>query len=205
MSREIESITEYLTNNNPENLYKLGEQHFAKNPILAFQLFAAAAVRGHREALIQMHRCFGSVLYSNPHKFFNICRKLYDEGNMYVKCYVGYGIHFGYIKSENRCIGMNTLIEAAEGNCQGAQYILYDIYKRGEGVEADIPKAMSWLKKAAENDNVLAQNKLADEYLSGEHIEKDKDAALRWLSRAGQNGDRWAIEDYYDLTGFNKD
>ncbi|MBO4541471.1 MAG: sel1 repeat family protein [Bacilli bacterium] len=77
-----------------------------------------------------------------------------------------------------------------QGDCFSAPVPLAEMYRNGEGVEKDVPKAVSYYKKAADNGNVVALLALAEIYEKGEGgIKKDEALASRYRFMSGVGRD----------------
>ena len=75
----------------------------------------------------------------------------------------------------------NSLKALAEKGDAEAQYEIGMMYRKGEGVEADLKEAFKWTRKAAEQDQPLAQYELGWMYDYGEGVEKDIVMAYVWF------------------------
>jgi TPR repeat protein len=84
------------------------------------------------------------------------------------------------------------LAPLAENNEREAQFVLGEMYRKGQGLVQSIDDALPLLRKAAEAGHVGAQLALAQIYESGAGVETDHDAALQWLTRAAESGDAQA-------------
>jgi TPR repeat protein len=69
-----------------------------------------------------------------------------------------------------------------------AQMQLALMYLKGEGVAADVDKALYYYHLVAERDIAVAQHRLARIYLDGTYVEPDPEIALAWLLRAADLG-----------------
>lgn len=85
--------------------------------------------------------------------------------------------------------GIQCFIELAEEDYPTAQYILGMKYYLGDGIEKDIGKAISWLKKAAFQGIVEAQKQLGNIYLDLNLVE-----AKKWYYKASAAGDFEAMQ-----------
>ena len=66
------------------------------------------------------------------------------------------------------------------------------LYKYGNGVEKDIEKSLSWIKKATELGNVQCLRDMGLAYRNGSGVSKDVNEALKYYSAAAERGDRLA-------------
>jgi TPR repeat protein len=82
-----------------------------------------------------------------------------------------------------------NMLLAEQGNAD-AQYKLVFNYAAGKGVEADVEKAVYWLKKSASNDNPRAQLDLGIYHLAGgkKGIPKDDNKAIYWIKKSAEQG-----------------
>ena len=65
-----------------------------------------------------------------------------------------------------------------------AQYELYASYASGRGVEKDMAKAMSWLRRSADAGNPQAQRTLGRAYAQGQGVERDERLASLWFRKS---------------------
>ncbi len=75
-----------------------------------------------------------------------------------------------------------------------AQMLIARIYENGNGVEKNIPEAISWYKKQSEN-NIEAQFKLASLYENGDGIEKNIPEALNWYKKVAEQTYAFQLKD----------
>jgi len=86
--------------------------------------------------------------------------------------------------------GRIAALETAAASHPRAAYDLALRYFRGDGVEGDSSRALSWMRVAAEQGDFDAQKALGRLYLTGlEGIERDPREANTWLSLAAKRGD----------------
>jgi TPR repeat protein len=83
---------------------------------------------------------------------------------------------------------IETMREKAEKGDLESQNNLGYSYSKGDGVEKDIPKAISWYRKAAEGGYAKSQSNLGNCYLAGAGVPKDTVQALLWLEKAAVQG-----------------
>ena len=76
---------------------------------------------------------------------------------------------------------------AEQGNAL-AQYLLANMYYRGDGMPRDYVAAASWYRKAAEQGGEDAQNSLGNMYLNGEGVPQDYVSAHMWFNLAAAAG-----------------
>ena len=86
--------------------------------------------------------------------------------------------------------GRMAALEAAAAQHPGAAYDLALRYFRGDGVQRDSYRALSWMRAAAERGELDAQKALGRLYLTGlEEMGRDAREARAWLSLAAKRGD----------------
>jgi len=76
---------------------------------------------------------------------------------------------------------------AAKGDPE-AEVRLARAYMLGDGVQADVGKAVEWYRKAADSGNPEAQNAMGIMYMSGDGVYRDKPAAVAWYRKAARQG-----------------
>lgn len=85
--------------------------------------------------------------------------------------------------------------KAAEKGNVLAQALLGAIYVTGgNGLQADYPKAVSWLRKAADAGSADAQSLLATLYIEGKGVPKDINKARELYTQAAGQGNKNAIQ-----------
>lgn len=77
---------------------------------------------------------------------------------------------------------------ADRGDSQ-AEFVLGEMYRKGEGLAKSAPDALPLLTKAAEAGHAGAQNALGQMYESGDGVDQNFDTALQWFRRAAESGD----------------
>ncbi len=81
---------------------------------------------------------------------------------------------------------------AARGDAE-AQYRMGRMYEFGYGVAADMPQAMTWLRKSAAQENASAQTELGIIYATGEGgVPRDDGQAVAWLQKGADQGNATA-------------
>ncbi|MDE2165117.1 MAG: sel1 repeat family protein [Alphaproteobacteria bacterium] len=90
---------------------------------------------------------------------------------------------------------LKLLEPLAQAGNSDAQVMLGDMYKNGDGVPTDYPKAFGWYQKAAQQGNVQAEADLGTAYFdrtSSTHSDQDMNrdylAAARWWRKAAEQG-----------------
>ena len=84
---------------------------------------------------------------------------------------------------------ITRLLAAAEQGDAGSQFILGDMYAKGERVSKDDAEAVRWYRMAAEQGDARAQFILGGMYFKGEGVSKDDAEAVRWFRMAAEQGD----------------
>ena len=79
---------------------------------------------------------------------------------------------------------------AAEQGMSEAEYDYAVMLLRGQGLNADMPKALDYLKIAANKGIAGAQNRLAHLIAEGERLDKNLVEAAKWRLLARENGIR---------------
>ena len=158
-------------------LYQLAVKSFQKN-----------AEKGDAEAQLLLGHCyeFGKGTEEDIVKAYKLYSKAADGGNVDAK---------KIMRAINS--GKDMLQEALQGNAR-AQYMLGNLYQRGEGVIKDDSTAVKWYRKAAEQGNHEAQYMLGTLYQRGEGVIKDDSTAAMWYRKAADQGNR---EAQYSLGG----
>jgi uncharacterized protein len=77
-----------------------------------------------------------------------------------------------------------------------AEYVVGDLYRRGEAVVQNAPLAFEWLRKSAEQGEPRAQLELGQMYRAGFGTERNDVEAVKWLRLAAEQG---KMEAAYDL------
>jgi TPR repeat protein len=76
---------------------------------------------------------------------------------------------------------------ARAGNAR-AQFLLGELYARGEGVTQDDEQAARWWRQAADQGLAFAQNELGVVLMDGRGVQADPLQALAWYRRAADQG-----------------
>ena len=84
---------------------------------------------------------------------------------------------------------VRLLRQAADNGGAMAQYVLGDMYERGEGVPKDYATAAAWYRKAADQGLALAQYYLGDLYEEGKGVPQDYATAAAWYQKAADQGE----------------
>jgi TPR repeat protein len=77
---------------------------------------------------------------------------------------------------------------ATTGHIFGQRSLAF-LLETGQGVEADLPRAVDLYRRAAEGGDVVAQLSFATLLHRGEGVARDVEAALAWATRAAAQGD----------------
>ena len=83
---------------------------------------------------------------------------------------------------------LESLEHRAAAESKSAQMKLAIIYLQGNGVPADIDKAIFYYRLAAEQDVAFAQHRLARLYLDDDRVKPDPKKAMNWLQRSARLG-----------------
>lgn len=83
---------------------------------------------------------------------------------------------------------LESLEHRAAAESKSAQMKLAIIYLQGNGVPADIDKAIFYYRLAAEQDVAFAQHRLARLYLDGDRVKPDLQKAMNWMQRSARLG-----------------
>jgi hypothetical protein len=81
-----------------------------------------------------------------------------------------------------------------------SKYNLGFMYLKGQGVQADYPKALHYLKQAAAEGCAPALNRLGDMYAHGTHVQKDLAQSYVYLKLAASLGNEEAKNNFKVLT-----
>lgn len=83
---------------------------------------------------------------------------------------------------------MVSLQHAADRGDAQAQFRLGECYYDGDGVEEDVPQAVSWYNNAAAQGHMMAQYRLGTLYKEAEEVDVNPKLAYKWLSRSAEQG-----------------
>ena len=83
-------------------------------------------------------------------------------------------------------VGPEKYEEMANAGDAEAQFILGEMYFKGEGVKRDTHLAARWYRKAAEQGHVGAQVRLGEAHYNGWGVEKNYKEALMWYRKAAR-------------------
>ena len=89
--------------------------------------------------------------------------------------------------------------ELAKNGDAEAQYILGEMYWKGEGVPQDDKKSAEWFEKAAAQGKASAQLNLGMMYEYGKGVQQDKSVAKEWFGKACDNGREGGCKNYARL------
>lgn len=81
------------------------------------------------------------------------------------------------------------LAPLADNGDPQAEFVLGEMYRKGQGLVKSMDDALPWLNKAAEAGHAGAQNVLGQLYETGDGVEQNFDTALQWFQRAAESGD----------------
>ena len=88
----------------------------------------------------------------------------------------------------NAALNFETRKTKAEQGYAEAQFILGNMYCKGQGVAQDYKKAVVWYTKAAEQGVAEAQYNLWVMYLKGQGVPQDYKKAVVWCTKAAEQG-----------------
>jgi Sel1 repeat len=77
--------------------------------------------------------------------------------------------------------------KAEKGDLESQNNMGYS-YQKGDGVEKDVTKAISWYRKAAESGYAKSQSNMANCYLAGFGLPRDTTKAVFWMEKAAAQG-----------------
>ena len=77
--------------------------------------------------------------------------------------------------------------EARKGNAD-AQFLLGNMYRKGQGVPQDYAEAAKWYRKSAEQGDIKAQHNLGVLYENGQGLPRDYVEAVKWYHRSADQG-----------------
>ena len=171
-------------------LYSLGqiylEGHFAtKNEYLAFKYLKKADDLGFKyfEFYLNLAYCYyyGRGTPKDMKLAFINFKKAKDAGSKKAEEYL-----LDFYKANKK---YNEIIDILKSNpIPKAQYIAFDMYYKGEGVEQNKELAFEYLKKAAESRYTDAENRLAYYLFLGLDIAKDVNKAVDLYTKAFNKG-----------------
>lgn len=92
------------------------------------------------------------------------------------------------MQAGNYTDGMRDLTALADKGEMPAIMKLAEMYRKGEGTEADFSEAMKWYKKAAEKGNGEADGAIGTMYAAGQGVPADEIEAANWIHRAAEKG-----------------
>jgi len=82
-------------------------------------------------------------------------------------------------------------IEAEKGNAD-SQYLIGEIYRKGDGISVDYKEALKWYLMAAEQEHVRSQFTLGVLYSLGVGVTQNVNEAIKWYRLAAEQGDEQA-------------
>lgn len=86
-----------------------------------------------------------------------------------------------------------TYIKAAKKGDADAQCRIGLCYSKGDGIDKDDKKAVSWWRKAAEQGHAMSQQFLGRSYEVGKGITKDPSQAVYWYRKSAEQGNDTAL------------
>ena len=111
-----------------------------------------------------------------------------DDTYVNVSCYMlGWIMAYNEIE-EDDVEAASWLEKAAEKGSTSADFILGDMYAKGQGVPQDYDKAIELYKQSADGGDSLSMQRLGEIYENGSYgQEKDLEEALKWYKLAAEN------------------
>ncbi len=100
--------------------------------------------------------------------------------------YMGLGSIYHFV-TVNYSEAASWYRQGAELGSAGAQTLLGDMYRNGEGFAPDPKAAIEWYRKAAVQGYSVAQQKLGYVYETGAGVRPDPTEAVRWYTMAAEN------------------
>ena len=88
------------------------------------------------------------------------------------------------IKQKITVIDFETTRLLAEQGDAKAQYLLGEMYFKGNNVRQSYAKAMEWFQKAAAQGNSDAKNAIGLSFLKGDGVRRDYVIAMEWFQKA---------------------
>ncbi len=87
-----------------------------------------------------------------------------------------------------------AILGAKQGDTE-CQFVLYQIYKEGLSIKADVTKALTYLHQAIDGGCVNAIKVMGDLYLKGleGHIQQDEEKAIDYYQKAAERNDQSAM------------
>ena len=79
---------------------------------------------------------------------------------------------------------MSLLTPLAESGNASAQFLVGDMYAKGNGVDIDIQTAMDWTQKAALSGMKEAQYTLGMAHIAGSGVTQDYTKAYEWVKKS---------------------
>lgn len=80
------------------------------------------------------------------------------------------------------------IFKKAEEGAADYQFLVGNMYYRGEEVKQDLTQAVEWFVRSASGGNAEAQYALGRLYIRGEGVKRDYPRAAMWLKRSGGQG-----------------
>ncbi|MBR2257724.1 MAG: sel1 repeat family protein [Blautia sp.] len=179
-------------------MYRFG-MYVEKNYETAAKWLQLAAEAGNDEAqnaLGEMYS-FGNGVPKDREKAEKWYSEAAGQGNVNALFHLGSLYYFYEPKDYTKAISFLEL--AAEKESSGAQKLLGDIYRDGQGVPVDLEAALKWYRKSAENNNKVGRNELGVMYRDGLGVAVDFAEAAKWFQAAADQGNEDAQKNLEDL------
>jgi TPR repeat protein/GTPase SAR1 family protein len=157
-----------------------------QNDLGAAKWFKAAAEQGYENAQQYLDQIKIKIQLIEKAKSED-AQAQFELGKMY-----RYG---SSVACQNKEIAFNLFKNSAEKRYIPSQFIIYEMYKKGEGVKEDAQLADDWYNKAisklvknANNNHAEACFFLARLYFHGEYVGKDASLSLSYFQKAADLG-----------------
>jgi hypothetical protein len=157
--------------------------------LLALMLVTAAPVAAQAGYLSGVH-AYNAGDFETA---FTELEPLADEGNVGAQYYIGQMYITGRGVERNEELGVEYMLDAAEGGDGRAQVNLGLFYESGRGVEQDLETAAEWYTEAAEAGLPFAQTKLGVLYQRGAGVRQDYAKAMDLYEAAAAQDDVYAL------------
>jgi len=190
-----------------EAQFALGRMHSKgagapDDPLLALELWAQAAQRGHVQALVAL----GHWMDSGTRKVSTACyRKAALLGDAEAQYALAQQLDKESGLAGSHFSPFEWYEKAAHQGHPGAQYVLGVAYLKGQSVGKNFKQALKWLLLAAEQGDARAQWNLGKLYTNGgDGLKRDLKLAFQWFQRAADQGFTAATSNLgilYALTG----
>jgi TPR repeat protein len=128
----------------------------------------------HFEELNELGRC---ALIGDGHAMFEIGLKYYHDDSEF---------------DQDQETGVNWIKNAAKAQHKQAQFMVADLYKKGESMLQDYHKAAIWYKQVAKTKDADAQRNVGLMYNEGLGVREDALEASKWFTWAADQKNKYA-------------